>query len=618
MKRVISILLALAMIFTISIPVFASETTNTPTILTSYDGLSMNANGTLNYDSTSSIKKTIVLTGSGTGSVSTVDEDGDGKPDYINNGHTFIKSNYKVSLSSYMTDKPVFSLKYDVNIPTGTNETGSRTFIPQFTNNASSTSGLAKITVEYKDNSFYVQNNPTGFTTTEYSPATYTPGNWVTVEVKAYIGTDGKMICGVYVGDTQIFYGLGSEDYSSVFALFDYSFKQGSGLTTYMDNIVLSVNDASCKPSVPGEPEEPVEPEEPEEPEEPDEDIKTNITYFDGSLLKTVGGTAFSENELPIKPTSANISMYPLSTSTVKKQFLVKYSGCYGTGVSNAMENDNTYYVMNWSDIQSNYRTKVSEYMTAETPVLSYSYDIRIPTTDSDKWRKSRFWLSSTEDTNSTAENDIEIVIEYDDGKFFVNDFAGLETLNSKPIPYTPGNWINFEIRAYFITENKIVVGIYADDKQVYYGKGISDYTNGLNLYMLRLLSETADDEGTTVTYETHYDNIDISVLSENYKPVEMLSLSLIKDVTNSKVEAKATVNAEYSSLCLVTAVYNNKGSMVKLWSDSTVEDGVLSNVITGTEYTNYVKSGYKFKTFVFDSLISAIPQIESKSLTID
>ena len=50
------------------------------------------------------------------------------------------------------------------------------------------------------------------------------------------------------------------------------------------------------------------------------------------------------------------------------------------------------------------------------------------------------------------------------------------------------------------------------------------------------------------------------------------------------------------------------------------VKDGreVLSNVISGTDYTTYVKSGYKVKTFIFDSLTSAIPQMEHKEITIN
>ena len=60
--------------------------------------------------------------------------------------------------------------------------------------------------------------------------------------------------------------------------------------------------------------------------------------------------------------------------------------------------------------------------------------------------------------------------------------------------------------------------------------------------------------------------------------------------------------------------VYNADGNLVKLWKYTTLEDGYLSYTVTGADY---VQSGYKVKAFLFDSLTSAVPQVEKAKLTI-
>ncbi len=606
MKRIISALLIFAMVFATSSLVSANDTTGAVTVLTSYDGSSPGeSTGSIEFDSTSIIRKNIGGTFTG------VDENNDGTYDYIKNSNTSSKTNYRTSLLAYIENTPVFSFKYDINIPNDANVDAKRSFKPVIsatdTNTASSTNPT-NITIDYSTKEFSINATKAGFETSDSKTVSYTPGSWVTVEFRAYRGNDGKLICGAYVGDAQIFYGEGNVDYSSKFALNNFTFTQDANISTYMDNIIISTMGESYKPTTIPE-EVPDVPEVPDEPETP-EIVAKNITKFDGSLLKDNKGTAFETNEIPLKPTSANISMYSLSDCEFVKQFLVK-SGCYGTGVSNAVEDDNTYYVINWSDVQSNYRKSVKEYMTSDTPVLSYSYDMKVPTASSDMERITIIKLTSVANTSTDL---TEIQIGYDDGDFYVACPYGINTVNSKNIPYNVGDWITFDIRAYLTDENKINVGVYANGNQVYYGEGTINYATDFCINMIRMTSETVEDE--EVTCDTYYDDMDVSVLPAKYIPTQMLSLSLADD--NAKVEAKATVNGSYESLCLVTAVYNTSGSMEKLFVDTTVEDGVLSNVISGTDYTTYVKSGYKVKTFIFDSLTSAIPQMEHKEITIN
>ena len=59
---------------------------------------------------------------------------------------------------------------------------------------------------------------------------------------------------------------------------------------------------------------------------------------------------------------------------------------------------------------------------------------------------------------------------------------------------------------------------------------------------------------------------------------------------------------------------YYENGELEKLWTDNTLDEGYLSYTVTESEY---VKSGYTVKAFLFDSLTSAIPQVGNAKLTI-
>ena len=243
MKRIISALLIFAMVFATSSLVSANDTTGAVTVLTSYDGSSPGAtSGNIVRDSTSIIAKNISVTSSN-GSVISVDENNDGTYDYINNSNTSIKSNYRTSLLAYIENTPVFSFKYDINIPNDANVDAKRSFKPVISatdTNTSSSTNPTNITIDYSTKEFSINATKAGFETSDSKTVSYTPGSWVTVEFRAYRGNDGKLICGAYVGDAQIFYGEGNVDYSCKFALNNFTFTQDANISTYMDNIIIS------------------------------------------------------------------------------------------------------------------------------------------------------------------------------------------------------------------------------------------------------------------------------------------------------------------------------------------------------------------------------------------
>ena len=222
MKKILSIILILTMIFTANITVLANDTVENVTILTSFDGSKPGAtSGKIVRDSTSIVEKDIALSSNGSGTVVSV-EDGNGGY-YINNSHSYLISNYRTSLLPYVETHPVLSVKYDVNIPSGTNESASRSFRPFITATADGDSNTkaspTNLTIGYADGNFSANVSIDCFDTTVHQTVNYAPGSWTTVEFRAYYGNDGKLICGAYVGETQIFYGEGKVDYSTAYAL---------------------------------------------------------------------------------------------------------------------------------------------------------------------------------------------------------------------------------------------------------------------------------------------------------------------------------------------------------------------------------------------------------------
>ena len=328
--------------------------------------------------------------------------------------------------------------------------------------------------------------------------------------------------------------------------------------------------------------------------------VETNtgvtLSLFDGVLYKSNG----TVNSATLASAG---SFYPNPNNQVITTAYGLRSVGLGTGVSSVTEGDNAYYSVNWSDIQNNTRFNLNEYMT-NNPVVSVSYDVRIPETSSDRWRKAEIRLTSN---GSSGSDDYALIsVNYDDNIFSVST-DNINAVNSKTKSYTAGNWVTIEARVYRNTDNKIDVGVYVGGDQIYYGNGTGDYTNNLALRQINFITETTDG----ITYTTHYDDIDVSVLLAEYIPEPMIRLILSE--TSSGVECKANISTG-ENFCLVAAVFDGNNKLQKLWTDTTLDSNTLSIPITDAQY---LKTGYVIKAFLFDSLQSAIPQVESESITL-
>lgn len=610
MKKLLSVLLVVSMMLATGSFSVAADTatveTNTGVTLSLFDGVLYKSNGTVNSATLASAgnfypnpnNKVITTqyglrsTGLGTG-VSSVTE---GDNAYYSVNWSDIQNNTRFNLNEYMTNNPVVSVSYDVRIPEADSDKWRQTEI-RFSSDGANTNNLALVCVKYDDNRFFIDEDTTsGIDCVNSKTKTYSSGDWVTVETRVYRNTDNKIDVGVYVGEEQIYYGEGTGDYTDNLALRQINFKTettASGdtsvtYTTHYDDIKVSMLPQSYIPV--------------------DSIVSNkNLSHYDGVLYNSKG-TANNTTLTSGKYFYPNPDCEVIDNSS--NGYALRSAGC-GTGVSSVTEDDNAYFSVNWSDIQNNFRYNLGEYITSNNPVLSFSYDIRIPEADSDKWRKTDIRLTS--DGLSGSENLTIFCIKYDDNTLYVSEdgTSGVDTVNSRTKSYTAGSWINVETRIYRNADNKIDVGVYVGEEkeQIYYGKGTNDYTDNLAIRQLNFVTETNAD--ATATYTTDYDNIDVSVLVAEYIPEPMIMLNLSE--TSSGVECKANISTG-ENLCLVAAVFDGNNKLQKMWTDTTLDNNALSIPISDEQY---LKTGYEIKAFLFDSLQSAIPQVESKSITL-
>ncbi len=510
-----------------------------------------------------------------------------------------VQSNYRTNLQEYLTgNTPVLSLSYDMRIPAESVDKSRKTTV-MFTSLGTDTNNQSQMYINYDNGVFSAEPYKTTFTTVSSKTASYTANDgWVKVELRIYRTTDNKIDVGVYVGDKQIYYGNGTVTYDDGIASirqlnFETEAVDNATFDTHYDDIIVSALPESYKPV------DIVEEVVP---------VQTYLTHFDGKMYsnintddaqKVVDANEFSTDKIYASNVSSEIKKNP-------QHFLVAKTP--GSGIKWTTENEDNYYVFNSSNVQSNFRTDLASYMTADTPVLSFSYDMRIPADSVDKSRKTTVVFASN--ASAGTDNSSTVYINYDDGAFSVDPHRTFTTVSSKTASYAANDgWVKVELRIYKTTENKINAGVYVGDSLIYYGTGNADYKDGIGIRSLNFETEVVEDS----TFDTHYDDIIVDVLSSEYKPEPIIQLFLDYDEESSSVVSKAKIN-DGSRLCLVTAVFNNKGCLEKLWTDTTLDNGILTYTVSGSEY---IKSGYIVKAFLFDTLQSAIPQINSKSLTL-
>ena len=192
-------------------------------------------------------------------------------------------------------------------------------------------------------------------------------------------------------------------------------------------------------------------------------------------------------------------------------------------------EEENNYYICNWSTVRSLAFSNLEAYMNEETPVMSFSYDIRIPADSKDMLRNTAITFSPL---------GYIFNVQYDDEKFSVIDGDNFSDVTSKnSTTYTAGSWVNVDVRASITEDRYINVAVYVGDEQIY--SGTSKTTSG-NEFGISRVDITSEISGTT-TCETHYDNIKVSVLPENSASEKVLVIYDGKIYTSTDKNASQT-----------------------------------------------------------------------------
>ena len=622
MKKYLSIFIVLTMMLTtLCIPVNASDSAS-ENVITYFDGIlydsglakqvAVDANtffgsGSTVYtkrDDTQYEKRTTISvhsSGSGKGVKWTTENDNN----YLVVNWSHLRWSYYTALTDYMTTAtPVMSFSYDMRIPAESSNTKRKTSIQFSSNPASGTNDSSSIIVNYDNGVFSVSTS--AITDVNSNTASYTPGsNWVNIDVRAYLTTNNTINVGVYVDENQIYYGTGTADYTDGFGIrridFDSDVMVDSGATTiydaHMDEIKISTLPESYKPTEIVEEVVPVE---------------NALSLFDGVVYTKKGSETEQDLQTKGEFLESGKYFYPtFNSSKINSGFVLRASTGTGSGIKWVTENGNDYYVVNWTHLRNGYYNDLSGYLTTDTPVLSFSYDICIPAESSTVARRTNLLFSSDPvNGKSIGEDvvysDLNLYVDYNNGAFSVSTDSDLANVSSKTASYSAGDWVNVDIRAYRTEENKISIGVYVGDEQIYFGTHNDDYSNNFGIRLIDFTSDSAVD--------TYMDDIKIDAVSSEYKPEPVIQLFLDYDEESASVVSKAKIN-DGSSLCLVTAVFDNYGRLVDLWTDTTLENGILTYTVSGS---GYIKSGYEVKAFLFDSLQSAIPQIESENLIIE
>lgn len=556
--------------------------------------------------------RTIALSSAGSGSVQSLQ---DANSDwYIANTHSLIKympqTNYDLVAQANANFLPVITFSYDFMIPTGTNANAERTI--QL--NMGSASGEYGLKVMFENSEVYVdESSLVGMDTTTAvsNKATYTAGEWSKLDIRAYYdATTSKLTYGVYVGDTQIFYGAGNVAITKLH-IYDVSWKQGNGVTTNMDDIIVGLLQAADKPVVIDKIIE----------------IPDPIDIFNWNFNSM---TTAASSTLAVKSVGEITKNFVNSSSTSKVSTYMgenKADNDMALVVSTTKENiegKTTGATVMVSTVKSSLNSYVANDGTES--VFTGSYDIYIPTDSKDTVRQHVFSFEANDSGTASSTHDFLFTSYIDNGYLYFD--TGFETTDaiqldfkerSEKVAFDCDDWetVNYVVKTTFDTDRYIVklYGIYKD--KCYYENTIEvmgSYfcINNNSLYVYGL-----EDKDIT----TKYDNIKLTSVpgyseelvygwaSANYIHPLMIS------ATVSEVEAKTKVEGNYANLCMVTAVYNTNGNLLKLWTDNELDsDGFLSCKITDS---SYLVQGYKVKAFVFDSLTSAIPQVENAELAI-
>ena len=642
LKRIMANILVVVLLVSLCLVTVSADNTQTSTIITQWDG-TIPSNGTTVVEGKAFAATTDLLSANRTMSVRTAGygpgvtsatENGDS---YLIVNHSSLVCNYRSLISTLVKDTTaVASVKYDIRIPEDDYSEKPRNIRFNFTTAQGSTivnPTTVKVTASNGEFSVSVSetSDSTAITGTS-TTAPYTVGKWTTVEIRGYRTERNTLKIGVYVDENQIFYGEGtSAVYTGDLAInqmfFEQStYKDSTGATTTFSTDYDDITIAA---------------------------IGTENAPTDFSLVNDIIGIDFSDVPETEATTlkAANKGMFSeavvlqeSSNSTAPFKGTTKYKA-----VAKSAEDSNPVLdVVTTADGTSEQRLyliqvtrgSLASYVnTKEETVLKYSYDIFIPSGTETSLRKQEVLFAGQDILGTTttkyANGGLYVGSQIKDGKlsfytstYYENSDAvyGKNRSEEVAIELDAWNTIEYVLKITQDAENSLynvkVYGMYKGNccftnEYVVYGDAFGICSNRYYIY-------GTGNEHSSI--ETKYDNISLKHISNwqedtyNYNAWTkdyIYPLSLTYDVetgVTANVKIDNSKGTYTNKLCLVVALYNTNGKLEKMYTSNMLEDGYIEFT---TNDSDFVKSGYTAKAFLFDDITTAIPYISSVKITL-
>lgn len=635
MRKFLSLLLTVTMLVT----VFAFNCISVSadaTVLTSWDGTRPESELTSgNISSTSgTVSRNIALSSKGTGSVISAQiDEAQGKSIKVN--HTYLMGNYRLQLEKYLDTAPVSSIEYKMYIPkkddgdnAAEDENAERSVTVTYGYGTNGTTGfgstLGGVNIKFSNGSVTAKDGTTSGTSISYAAegVNYKAGEWNTIQIKAYSVLNKGIVYGAYVNDTMVLYGVGSnaiseDKYSAGYGINQIMLTQASSdITTYLDDITVSVMPAS---------------EAPADPTGGNSSMKTEITNVsfdndsDDAATYSTGSGVISNRKLQQGGDTGR-------TTTYNREVI---DGTNKALVINTSNNVIAGKPIAGTLMVHNARVNLAEYMsTTEENVLEISYDMYIPSGTESAARVHKWNFSGNSDNLVTAQFEICSMVvggklvfdEYlrDTGIDVIADEVLTERFEAVDFASDTWNTVKYLIKLNYNSETSAydikVYGVF--DGKCVYEKDVTlpSADGGFVICQQRVEAYADDSLDTTVT---KYDNVKIAHYtgytdktqynvwsSSNY----VYPVSLVLDA-DSNIVAKGRFTGDYTQALMIVSVYDENKKLISVSTSDTLDaDKYITASIAGASYLN---KGYSAKAMLLNNIENIVPYTNNASLSL-
>jgi len=552
---------------------------------------------------------------SGSGRNATTETDADGTKyistlygGYKHNCYSGNDATKRGELFTYTnTHVPVISLKAVMRIPKGENLTTTREVYINFTEGKKVSLYCKQLEDENGNTYLGVTTGYEGNTTDVATlPFAYTPGDWVTIELRMLRNTDGTLTLGGYAEGKQIYYAKTTDELFTtsmgIHTLGIYNGKTKGAAVDYKE-ISVSARDEIYKPI-----------------NEIITDNEKRIMFYDFQNVdyktpsaKSIISSSVGDFEGLLKIDTKSYFANNVSYKTEDFQIPSKQNNSLFVSVNgDGDEAHSLRLVQEGSVALNNYIDPQGE------TVFKVHYDVYIPSGSEGSARSSSVKLNDSFTLNSLIKN----------GKLTFSVNNACAEVQPLPLAYRSESaslsadvWHRVEfVLKINSTENGFEVKIYGIlDGKCSFEDGYEFKTDDITVSEFPEISIFGTGTGLSVI-KTGYDNIGLCKMSDytdsftNGFSESTYIYPLHISCAEGVAQAKARLTG-YDKACLVLTVYNADGTVNKVYTSSEFKGEYLACTSKLSDVN--IQNGYKVKAFLFDSLATAVPYVEDVAIEI-